>query len=170
MFGGAYGDACMPNWPHWHRTPLPGIATTGLRRDKGGMLWGRQPFCPHSRLAIRNDIGSHCDTLLLLSAVSLPYLYSTFGMSATSSLRILRVQYCAREKRKIIIFAEAHGNRKASREFDVAESNVRLWRRNHDRLFWCESWQISFPGRKPFHLEVEENTAEYVRGDLNICT
>ncbi len=30
MFGGAYGDARMPNWPHWHRTPLPGIATTGL--------------------------------------------------------------------------------------------------------------------------------------------
>ncbi len=35
MFGGAYGDARMPNWPHWHRTPLPGIATTGLRQDKG---------------------------------------------------------------------------------------------------------------------------------------
>ncbi len=33
MFGGAYGDARMPNWPHWHRTPLPGIATTGLRRN-----------------------------------------------------------------------------------------------------------------------------------------
>ncbi len=31
MFGGAYGDARMPNWPHWHRTLLPGIATTGLR-------------------------------------------------------------------------------------------------------------------------------------------
>ncbi len=36
MFGGAYVDACMPNWPHWHRTPLPGIATTGLCPDKGG--------------------------------------------------------------------------------------------------------------------------------------
>ncbi len=35
MFGGAYGDARMPNWPHWHRTPLPGIITTGLRRDPG---------------------------------------------------------------------------------------------------------------------------------------
>ncbi len=38
MFGGAYGDARMPNWPHWHRTPFPGIATTGLRRDKEGQL------------------------------------------------------------------------------------------------------------------------------------
>ncbi len=40
MFGGVYGDAHMPNWPHWHRTPLPKIATTGLLRDKGGnALW-----------------------------------------------------------------------------------------------------------------------------------
>ncbi len=31
---GPYGDARMPNWPQWHRTPLPGIATKGLRRDK----------------------------------------------------------------------------------------------------------------------------------------
>ncbi len=38
MFGGAYGDARMPNWPHWHCTPLPGIATTGLCRDNG--KWG----------------------------------------------------------------------------------------------------------------------------------
>ncbi len=30
MFGGVYGDARMPNRPHWNRTPLPGIATTGL--------------------------------------------------------------------------------------------------------------------------------------------
>ncbi len=35
MFGGAYGDACMPNWPHRHRTPLPGVASPGLRRNKG---------------------------------------------------------------------------------------------------------------------------------------
>ncbi len=33
MFGRAYGDARMPNWPHWHQTPLPGIVTTGLRWD-----------------------------------------------------------------------------------------------------------------------------------------
>ncbi len=35
MFGGVYGDARMLNWPHWHHTPLPGIATMGPRRDKG---------------------------------------------------------------------------------------------------------------------------------------
>ncbi len=46
MFGGAYGDARMPNWPHWHRTHLPGIATTGLRRDKGGNALGQATFLP----------------------------------------------------------------------------------------------------------------------------
>ncbi len=40
MFGGAYGDARMPNWPHRHRTPLPEIATSGLRCDKSKYLRG----------------------------------------------------------------------------------------------------------------------------------
>ncbi len=40
MFGGAYDDARMLNWPHWHRTPLPGIAITDLHWDKaGGGVW-----------------------------------------------------------------------------------------------------------------------------------
>ncbi len=38
MFGRLYGDARMPNWSHWHRTPLPGIATTGLHRDTAARL------------------------------------------------------------------------------------------------------------------------------------
>ncbi len=46
MFGGAYGDARMPNWPHRHCTPLPGIATTGLRLDKGGNALGQATFLP----------------------------------------------------------------------------------------------------------------------------
>ncbi len=40
MFGEAYGDACMPNWPHWYRTPLPRIATMGLRWDKHCIMLG----------------------------------------------------------------------------------------------------------------------------------
>ncbi len=47
LLGGAYGDARMPNWPHSHHIPLPGIASLDLHRNKGGMLWGKQPFCPH---------------------------------------------------------------------------------------------------------------------------
>ncbi len=34
-FGGAYGDARMPNWPHRHRTPLPKIVSLGLCQNKG---------------------------------------------------------------------------------------------------------------------------------------
>ncbi len=45
MFSRAYGDARMPNWPHRHRTPLPGIATSGLRRDNGGNLYLQKKFC-----------------------------------------------------------------------------------------------------------------------------
>ncbi len=47
MFGGAYSDACMPSWSHRHDTPLPRIASLGLCRNKGGMLRGRQSFCPN---------------------------------------------------------------------------------------------------------------------------
>ncbi len=36
MFGVAYGDARMPNWLQRNRTPLPGIATSGQRRDREG--------------------------------------------------------------------------------------------------------------------------------------
>ncbi len=46
MFGGVYGDARMPNWPHWHHTPLPGIATMSLRRDKGENALGQATFLP----------------------------------------------------------------------------------------------------------------------------
>ncbi len=64
MFGGVYGDACMPNWLHRHRTPLPEIASPGLRRNKGGTLWGRQPFCPHFSSAI--GVSGWCDYTLPL--------------------------------------------------------------------------------------------------------
>ncbi len=30
MFGAVYADTSMPNWPHRHRTHLPGIASPGL--------------------------------------------------------------------------------------------------------------------------------------------
>ncbi len=33
-------------WPHWHHTPLPGIATTGLRWDKGGNAFWQATFLP----------------------------------------------------------------------------------------------------------------------------
>ncbi len=32
---GAYGDARTPNWPYKHRTTLPLIVFSGVRRNKG---------------------------------------------------------------------------------------------------------------------------------------
>ena len=45
-----------------------------------------------------------------------------------------RQSFRAADKIKVIKFAEAHGNRAAGREFDVNEANVRLWRRQKERL------------------------------------
>ena len=39
-----------------------------------------------------------------------------------------RTSYGATFKHKVIVYAEKYGNRKAGREFNVAESNVRLWK------------------------------------------
>ncbi len=62
MFGGAYGDACMLNWPHWHRTPLPGNAATGLCRDKGGNALGQATFLSHFSSA--TQVCGRCDYTL----------------------------------------------------------------------------------------------------------
>ena len=45
-----------------------------------------------------------------------------------------RQSYTTSEKLKIIQFAEEHGNRAAQREFGIAESNVRLWRKSKENL------------------------------------
>ncbi len=60
MFGGAR----TPDWPHRHHTPLPGIASSGLRWNKEGTLWSRQPFCPHFSSA--TEAWGWCDYTLPL--------------------------------------------------------------------------------------------------------
>ncbi len=57
-FGGAYGDACMINWPHRHRTPLPGIATMGLCRDKGKRFEAGNLSAPISPLLLKCGDGA----------------------------------------------------------------------------------------------------------------
>ena len=61
-----------------------------------------------------------------------------------------RQSYTTAEKLKVIQFAEQHGNRSAQREFDIAESNIRLCRRSKDRepgenavSSTCKSWKES---------------------------
>ena len=46
----------------------------------------------------------------------------------------IRKSYTARDKLKIITYAEAHGNCAAGREYDVGESNIRLWHKQKERL------------------------------------
>jgi hypothetical protein len=46
----------------------------------------------------------------------------------------IRKSHTARDKLKIITYAEAHGNRAAGREYVVGESNIRLWRKQKERL------------------------------------
>jgi len=45
-----------------------------------------------------------------------------------------RQSYTTAEKLKVIQFAEQHGNRSAQREFGIAKSNIRLWRRSKENL------------------------------------
>ncbi len=79
MFSEAYGAARMSNWPHRHRTPLPRIASPGLRRNNGWPLWGRQPFCPHFSSA--TEVCGWCD-------YTLP-LFRIFGLGVILTARCL---------------------------------------------------------------------------------
>jgi hypothetical protein len=44
----------------------------------------------------------------------------------------IRKSYTVRDKLKIITYAEAHGNHAAGREYDVGESNLRLWHKQKE--------------------------------------
>ena len=46
----------------------------------------------------------------------------------------IRKSHTASDKLKIITYAEADGNRAAGRDYDVGESNIRLWRYQKERL------------------------------------
>ncbi len=77
MFGGAYGDASLQNWPHRHHNPLPRIASLGMRRNKG-KHWGRQPFCPHFSPA--TGVCGWCDyTLPLFRILGLAGILAASG-------------------------------------------------------------------------------------------
>lgn len=46
-------------------------------------------------------------------------------------------QYSIDEKLEIIDFAKNNGNRAAGREYNVAESSIREWRKNEAKLRYC---------------------------------
>ncbi len=65
MFGGAYGDARVPNWPHQHGNPLPGIATTGLHHHKGERFEAGNLSAPISPLLLKCADGATTHSLRL---------------------------------------------------------------------------------------------------------
>jgi hypothetical protein len=69
----------------------------------------------------------------------------------------IRKSYTARDKLKIITYAEAHGNCAAGREYDVGESNIRLWRKQKERLQKLPRSKMAERGKTaPFpDLEIE---------------
>ena len=53
---------------------------------------------------------------------------------ATKLTGTKRQSYTVSDKLRIIDIAEQHGNRAAERQFEVSESNVRLWRKSKENL------------------------------------
>ena len=65
---------------------------------------------------------------------------------ATANMQ--RQSYTTAEKLKVIQFAEQHGNRSAQQEFDIAESNIRFWRRSQEKLEKIPHLQHANRGKK----------------------
>jgi hypothetical protein len=72
--------------------------------------------------------------------------------------------YTMKTKRKVIRYAEEHGNRPASREFNVDEATIRQWRKQRDRIFVGTATKKSFRGRKNgVHVELEQRLNQVVQ-------
>ena len=59
-----------------------------------------------------------------------------------------RQSYTTEEKLRIKQFSEQHGNRAAQREFGIAESNIRLWRKSKENLQQMPRLKCADRGRK----------------------
>ena len=74
----------------------------------------------------------------------------------------VRNAYTAKEKLAVVKYAEAFGNRAAGREFGVNEANVRLWRKNKDRLMKMPRTKQADRGLKAQFPEIESHLLEWV--------
>uniref|UniRef100_K7GHM1 Uncharacterized protein n=1 Tax=Pelodiscus sinensis TaxID=13735 RepID=K7GHM1_PELSI len=64
--------------------------------------------------------------------------------------------YTTAEKLKVVSYAEAHGNRAASHEFDgIAESNIQLWRQQKERLQALSRMKMAERGKSAAYPELE---------------
>lgn len=59
-----------------------------------------------------------------------------------------RLHYDSALKRKVIVYAEKHGNRAAGRTFGISEANIRRWRSDRHSIFSCKATTKCFTGPK----------------------
>lgn len=72
------------------------------------------------------------------------------------------LHYDSSLKRKVIVYAEKHGNRAAGRTFDISEANIRPWRNDWNSVFSCKATK-SFTGPKQGRYpKVEEAVLHFV--------
>jgi hypothetical protein len=74
----------------------------------------------------------------------------------------IRHSFIAREKLKVISYAEAHGNLAAGREFNMNEINVRQWRRLKDRLQKMPRSKMADRGSSAHFPELEAELLQWV--------
>ena len=74
----------------------------------------------------------------------------------------IRHSFTAREKLKVVSYAEAHGNRAAGREFNMNETNVRQWRRLKDRLQKMPRSKMADRGSSAHFPELEAELLQWV--------
>lgn len=75
-----------------------------------------------------------------------------------------RRQFTMCFKKKVIEYAEAHGNLAAQREFGPTEKSIRYWRSQKQRIISCSNQKkTSFRGRTAVHPELETALVEFVR-------
>uniref|UniRef100_K7FXD4 HTH CENPB-type domain-containing protein n=1 Tax=Pelodiscus sinensis TaxID=13735 RepID=K7FXD4_PELSI len=71
--------------------------------------------------------------------------------------------YTTAEKLKVVSYAEAHGNRAASREFDgIAESNIQLWRQKKERLQALPRMKVAERGKSAAYPKLEAKLVEWI--------
>lgn len=74
-----------------------------------------------------------------------------------------RLHYDSALKRRVIVYAEKHGNRAAGRTFDISEANIRRWRNDRNSIFSCKATTKCFTGpKKGRYPEVDEAVLHFV--------
>ena len=74
-----------------------------------------------------------------------------------------RLHYDSALKRKVIVYAEKHGNRAAGRAFHISEANIRRWRSDRNSIFSCKATTKCFTGpKKGRYPQVDEGVLHFV--------